>query len=120
MMARRSATALVFSLSLGVSLGACGDSSRRLGSTARLEVVLSGTASTRDAPLPLTFNTPAQFTFSVAAQKADGSIDSGFNGFVRISIKPGSVVSLSGENTTGRNVRLINGVAENLTLGTIG
>ncbi len=117
---RRHAPALVATLAIGAALGACSDSSGRLGSSARLSVKVTNNTSARETPLALTFNTPAVFTVDIVAQKADGTVDTGFNGFVRVSIKPGSVVSLTGENTSGRNVRLTGGVANGLTLGALG
>ena len=107
-------------LVLGATALACSDTSGHLGTTARVTVSLTGSASTRRAPLPLTFEKPAQFTIGVAALRADGAVDTDFNGFVRISVKPGSVVSLRGERTEGRNVQLAAGVASNLSVGVVG
>ena len=63
------------------------------------------------AGLPLSFTTGNTFTMQVQARKPDGTLDTTFNGFVRASVKPGTVASVSGPNSEGRNVQLINGVA---------
>jgi len=50
--------------------------------------------------------------FIVEALRADGTRDTGFNGFARVSAIPGSVVQIGGPCASGRNVLLLNGVAE--------
>ncbi|MGO8998365.1 MAG: hypothetical protein ACLQVI_34025 [Polyangiaceae bacterium] len=78
----------------------------------RLEVAITGgPASSPSSRLPLSFTTTDDYTVTVTALRPDGSVDSGFNGYVRLSSEPGSVQAVSGPNTNGRNVQLQNGVA---------
>jgi hypothetical protein len=82
-----------------------------------LEVkITGGPASAPESRLPLSFTTPDTFTVTVSALRADGSLDTSFNGYVRLSSQPGSVQAISGANTNGRNVQLQNGVATNVSV----
>ena len=116
---------IIYLLALGAGLvpglSACSSSRSvgRLGSSSRLTVSLTGAPNTQQAPLALTFDAPEKFVLKIVAEKSDGSIDTGFNSFVRVSVKPGNVVGLEGENTSGRSVKLTAGVAENITVGVI-
>jgi hypothetical protein len=65
-----------------------------------------------EPPLPLPAGN-VELDFDVRALKADGSLDAGFNGFVRMSAVPGAVVSVTGTAASGRNVLLLNGEAQN-------
>lgn len=51
------------------------------------------------------------FEIDVRALGATGELDPTFEGFVRVSIHPGAVVSVAGEGATGRNVFVKAGVA---------
>jgi hypothetical protein len=91
------------------------------GSTNLLLVSFSGSSSQTGSAtdrLPLSFTTTQTFTIDITAQKADGTTDATFNGYVRLSIVPGTVVSVSspagGPTTEGRNVQLQQGVASNV------
>ncbi len=83
------------------------------GSTNQLVVTFApGTMlGTSDSRLPLSFTTTQTYSLNITAQKLDGSTDTSFTGFVRLSIVPGTVVSVTGPNTSGRNVQLQAGVA---------
>jgi hypothetical protein len=63
-----------------------------------------------DPPLPLP---PAlsELVFDVEALRADGSVDTAFTGFVRISVEPGTVVDVVGALVNGRNILLEQGAA---------
>jgi hypothetical protein len=63
-----------------------------------------------DPPLPLPGEL-SELRFDVEALRVDGSVDPAFTGFVRISVEPGTVVDLAGQQVNGRNVLLENGVA---------
>lgn len=93
-----------------------GFSELKTGPRVRVELVDPNTAGGRFARLPLKFDGPVPFVVNLAAVKADGSIDEGFNGFLRVAAKPGNVQSLSGEGVSGRSVKLTNGVAQNITV----
>jgi hypothetical protein len=60
--------------------------------------------------LPLSFTQSDTYTVNVSAIK-DGKVDTGFNGYVRLSSQPGTVETVTGPNTNGRNVQLVHGVA---------
>jgi hypothetical protein len=64
-----------------------------------------------DAPLPLPLAAEVDLDFNVVARRSDGSLDEAFEGFVRISAIPGSVVSVTGDRAQGRNVFLSQGQA---------
>lgn len=67
-----------------------------------------------NARLPLSFTKPVNYSVRVRALLADGSVDTNFNGYVRLSSKPGNVAAVTGPTANGRNVLLTNGVAENV------
>lgn len=60
-------------------------------------------------PLPLSVGTPIPFRVIIRAYRADGTLDTGFTGFVRLSAKPGAIEPLEGPDTEGRNVKLVQG-----------
>jgi hypothetical protein len=82
--------------------------------------VTDGPKGSPAEPRPLTFDVATPYTLTVTALRADGSLDTDFNGFVRISSKPGTVSSVDGPNTSGRNVQLVNGVAEGVVASLVG
>lgn len=88
----------------------CSGGDGTLRSTSLLVVhIKSGNIGTPSNRLPLALDTPAKFTIDIEAHRPDGSIDSSFNGFIRISSKPGTVA------TTGeRTVQLQGGVADDV------
>jgi hypothetical protein len=79
-------------------------------------------AGTADKPLPLTFDRSAPITIAIEAHRIDGQLDPTFNGYVRVSIKPGTVVGLSGSPDVidGRNVLLRNGKADGIGVAVAG
>jgi hypothetical protein len=64
------------------------------------------------SPLGLTVNAPQPFHIVVRAIALDGSVDESFNGWVRISSKPGSIDRIDSPGSDGRNVKLTKGVSE--------
>lgn len=64
-----------------------------------------------DAPLPLVLDGELDLEVDLIARRRDGSPDPSFNGFVRISSEPGTVVAVTGPEASGRNVRLTAGQA---------
>src|ERR1700734_3123223 len=118
-LAGRCAAALasaVFGMIL-VGDSACGGGFGGTTSSEQLAVtIVSGNLGTTASPatrIPISFTTPYSYTVKITALK-DGQVDTTFNGYVRISSQPGSVQSVSGPNTNGRNVLLVNGVTENV------
>jgi hypothetical protein len=67
-----------------------------------------------DPPLALPTDAVA-IEFDVQALDKDGAPAPDFAGFVRISAVPGSVVEVQGDRAQGRNVLLLDGIAENQT-----
>ena len=94
-------------LAVSASLG-CSGNSGSLRSTSLLVVTIeSGNVGSPTARLPLAFGAPASFTIKVEAHRPDGTLDTGFNGSVRISSKPGTVAT-----TAERTLTLKGGVAD--------
>jgi hypothetical protein len=86
-----------------------------IGAGKRLLVtVTQGDPGTPDQPRPISVATPAVFTVDIEAHLADGSLDTAFNGFVNISVQPGTVQDLN-----VRNVALQNGVLRGVVVPTV-
>lgn len=66
---------------------------------------------TIEKPLGLLINIPTTYRITVTALDASGNVDPTFNSYVRISAKPGAIGSLSGPDTSGRNIQLHAGVS---------
>ncbi len=89
-------------------------------STQRLSATLETTnLGTPNARLPISLAEPTVFTIDVEALDASGNPDPSFNGFVRVSVVPGTVLSVSGVNTDGRNVQLQNGAAKGVRVAVL-
>jgi hypothetical protein len=102
---------------LAVGAASCGsDFSKTPSAESVVLTVQSGNLGTSAAPLPISFTDNQSFTFHVEAHRPDGSVDTSFNGFLRASVKPGTVASVTGPNTAGRNVQLVNGVADGVVV----
>ncbi|MBP9113453.1 MAG: hypothetical protein KBF88_11640 [Polyangiaceae bacterium] len=84
-----------------------------------LNVSVSTPVGTRDTRIPIPVTKAARFRINIEMQKKNGELDTDFNGFVRISAKPGNVKSVSGPGAIGRNVELKNGRAENVDVDLI-
>jgi len=86
-----------------------------------LEVdITAGDQGTPTARIPITYNAPTVFTVNAHALDQNGNLDTSFTGYVRFSIQPGTVLSVAGSNTNGRNVELIKGVATNVAVSVVG
>jgi hypothetical protein len=82
--------------------------------------ITGGDTGTPENRLPLTFTTPDVFTVTIEALDQDGKVDPTYASYVRISAEPGTVLSLAGPNTDGRNVQLMNGVATGVQVSLVG
>lgn len=113
-----------FFAALGVSalvVAACGsgDFTAQAINTRQIEFVVN--ASSLGSPAarqPFSAEAANQTTFNLIAHRPDGAIDYAFNGWVRISVKPGTVDTLTAPDpsqVSGRNVRLVDGVAMQIT-----
>jgi hypothetical protein len=100
-----------FVLAAAILGAACTDSFPNYAATGRFLVETSGAGGSRAMPLPLSFDASMPVTVKVTALLADGSLDTSFNGFVRLSVKPGTVSSVTGDGIDGRNVKLTAGVS---------
>ena len=86
-------------------------------SNERIRVDFSGTSNvlgTAAGPLPITFGQSAPFVINITMLKPDGSVDTSFNSWVRLSSHPGQVYAVNGGGTNGRNVQLTAGMATNV------
>jgi hypothetical protein len=82
--------------------------------------ITAGDQGAIDKRIPITFQTPDVYTVHVEADDESGNVDTTFNGYVRFSIQPGTVVSVGGQGSNGRNVQLANGVADNVLVSVVG
>jgi len=87
-----------------------------VGAGKRLTVTITnGDVGTPDHRLQLSTVTPRSFTVHIEAQEPGGSLDTSFNGFVRISVQPGTVSDLN-----ARNVQLHAGIADDVVVPIVG
>jgi hypothetical protein len=87
------------------------ESSQRLAIT-----ITSKNIGKPELRLPISLTTPTTFTADIQALDANGNVDKTFNGYVRLSVVPGAVMSVTGPNATGRNALLVDGVANDLQI----
>ena len=85
-------------------------------STLTMELASGNNPGKATKLLPLQFSNPDTFTFTISALTPSGDVDTTFNGYVRISAHPGTISSISGKGTEGRNVQLQSGVAKNVSV----
>ncbi len=106
----------------GLSSPGCSGGTPIRVDTLRLQVDLAPTAKIglRTARLPISLSSALDFPVTVTALLPDGTVDTTFNGEVRLSVKPGSVQAVSGPNSEGRNVKLVNGVATGVVVSLLG
>ncbi len=94
----------------------CSSGFGELHQQARLVATITGgNIGSPQNKLPLAFTPQAPLTLTIEAHAADGTLDSNFNGWVRVSVKPGTVYSVNGGDN-GRNVELTNGIATGITV----
>ncbi len=114
---------LVVTLGLVAAAGtACTGAFPVRGSTARISVELQPpiATGTRAQPLPLAIEYPAAYGVKVRVLKADGTQDAAFTGQLRLSVKPGSVQSVSGPGVEGRNVLVTAGESAPVNVNILG
>jgi hypothetical protein len=119
---RRRLLSAVGSLACLVVIGdsACSQNLASNPSNARIQVQLtSAPPSSASSRLPLSFTTPETFTLDLQALKEDGTRDTTFNGYVRLSAQPGSLDQVTGPDTNGRNVLLKNGEASGISVSVL-
>jgi len=103
---------LVTASSCGIEEGGMKDQTATLLVAVTLEdgSALPGEGDPR-LPVDLGGN-PTRLRVAVKALKANGAIDATFNGYVRLSVHPGGIDLIEGEDVVGRSVLLRNGVGE--------
>jgi hypothetical protein len=68
---------------------------------------------TADMPLPANRGDKIEtWGFKIEARKPTGEPDPTFNSYVRLSVKPGAILTVTGTGASGRNMLLANGEAE--------
>lgn len=118
-------------LRLGTALGlvlattSCGSSNDLPEQTASLQVIVSSVDGTplptANDPLPVdTVRKGTEFKVKVNALGANGEIDTGFNGFVTLSMRPGYLLEVVGEDVLRSSVRLKNGQSSDITVKVTG
>lgn len=75
---------------------------------------------TRSKLLPFPGSGAQAFDVRLSILNNDGSVDTSFNGYLRLNTKPGTVVSVTGDGATGRNALLTDGVSPPLTVAIAG
>jgi hypothetical protein len=79
--------------------------------------VTAGETGSEANPLPVVGQRDRTFTIAITAFDTKGEVDTSFNGWARVSVKPGSIAALGGAaEVAGRNVKLVNGRAEGVTV----
>jgi hypothetical protein len=123
-MMRSLLAALSLILVLGLLGTGCSKGFGELGFGKRLVVTFvdDGTGlnhGTRDRRLPISVVKPYPLHVAIEVQNPDGTRDTSFNSFVRISAKPGTVQSVDSPTADGRNVQLVGGFAENVSVNVL-
>lgn len=103
----------LFVLALASMAGACSDAGfgkARAGPRLTIELIdAEEVTGSRLEPLPLAVDTPQPFRIIVRALDRNGNVDTSFNGFVRISAKPGAIEPIVADGAVGRNIELVAG-----------
>ena len=113
------ASSLRFAVVLGggLALAGCGTETGTEFGVSSFDVVVTKVNGVVPPPAdkPLSANRGDSldtWDFTIAAKTATGEVDTEFNGFVRLSVNPGSVEAVRGPTARGRNVLVKNGKAE--------
>lgn len=79
----------------------------------------SGALPTEAKPLPANHgDKPEAWAFKIEARTPTGEIATDFNGYVRLSLQPGTVAAVTGPGAQGRNIKLTNGTVSGVVMGT--
>ncbi len=78
----------------------------------------SGSLGAPDARLPINFDPSNPVLFRIEMHRSDGSLDDGFNSYVHLVAKPGSVYT-TGNPVSRFDVKLTNGVADQVPVSII-
>jgi hypothetical protein len=111
--------ALFFTVPLALVALSCGTSFPNRANYERLVVTRKdGNFGTPTNRLPIDFSPTTPVKVRIEARDRDGNVDTGFNGYVRVSIRPGTIYAV-GSGGDGRNVKLTNGVADDVSVSVI-
>ncbi len=105
-------------VAVGLVLAGCGTYTKHYPArTERMHVDVSLASGQKlpgpsDKPLALVQGQPVEFVVDIEAQHEDGTPDTSFTGFVRISSDPGAVVQVAAPKAEGRNAFVTNGEAK--------
>jgi hypothetical protein len=104
-------------MALAVTLWpACGSGSGTIGQGKKLVVTIAaGDTGSAAKPLAVSVGQPSSFTVNVEARLPDGTVDTSFNGYINLSVQPGTVSDLS-----VRNEKLTNGKIDHVVVPVIG
>jgi hypothetical protein len=116
MSALRSLTSPLLLLGAALGSAACGTESGTQFGVSTFDVVVTkvngGELPTAEKPLAANRGDREEvWDFTITARSGTGEVDTGFNGFVRVSVNPGAVDSLAGAGVRGRNVLVQDGKA---------
>jgi hypothetical protein len=93
-------------------------------STQLISVRITDTTTLGSAAVrkPISIERTDTYPIAIEVRKQDGTRDTSFNGYVRVSAKPGTVASIAGPANAiaGRNVKLTAGYIDNLQVGISG
>ncbi len=92
-----------------------GEEDRGVDGVAWVRVTTAGDRGLREAPLPFS-NEGVPLAVRLEAFRRDNTPARTFNGFLRLSMAPGVVVSVEGPGALGNYVRATNGVVEGVTI----
>lgn len=109
----------LFLLPLAAILGSCASSFPDRANHERLVVTRKeGNFGSPAARIPINFAPTNAVKIKIEARDRDGNLDTGFNGYVRLSVRPGTVYS-AGDGSSGRNVKLTAGIADDVPVSII-
>jgi hypothetical protein len=100
---RSAFTTLVFLCAAASLSPACGTDASKIGEGKKLIVHITNPASdlgTSKDPIEVSVasTAPKVFTIDITAETPDGKTDTSFNGFVNVSVQPGTIADLSATN----------------------
>jgi len=110
---------LLLAIAAVIVLGSCSSGFPSLPTGEHLVVIRKdGDFGLASARLPVNFSPSNLVKVRIEARRADGSLDTNFNTFVRVSVKPGTVYS-AGDGSAGRNVQLAAGVLDDVPISLV-
>lgn len=110
---------LLSSTVVGAACSSAGDFKHKQVSTHYMQFKISDNLGSRTARLPFSPESAVTNRVGLVVWQADGkNVDYNFNGWVRLSVKPGTIDKITGGDTEvqGRNVKIVNGRAEGLDI----